>query len=153
MNLLKKLLYQYHLLELDCKTVEDWIENHQMEDLKFALQNGNYKVRALVLSELGNIKFHSFTHLIVEKLDDKVKMVSCAAISTLEKMGTTPEIQNKVDAKIKYWKEKEILDEEKRKKFKHRTESDAPKWERPSKKTLENVKQMLKKPMIGGKWF
>lgn len=153
MNLLKKLLYQYHLLELDCNTVDHWIENHQMEDLTFALQNGNYKVRAQVLSELGNIKSHSFTHLIVEKLDDKVKMVSWAAISTLEKMGITPEIQNKVDAKIKYWKEKEILDEEKRKKFKHRTGSDVPKWERPSKKTLENVKQMLKKPMIGGKWF
>jgi len=153
MNLLKKLLYQYHLLELDCKTVDHWIENHQIENLTFALQNGDYKVRAQVLCELGNIKSNSFTHLIVEKLDDKVKMVSWAAISTLQKMGTSPEIQNRVDAKIKYWNEKEILDEEKRKKFKHRTGSDAPKWERPSKKTLENVKQMLKKPMIGGKWF
>lgn len=74
-----------------------------------------------------------------------------AAATALRRIGTTPEIEAKITATLERRERiKEAIAERRRNKKKY---VDIPKWDRPSKKTLENLKQMLKKPMNQGKWL
>ena len=156
MNILKKILIQKGILYLNKQQIENWISNGQIVNLEFALQIGNFKIRQQVLAALGELKSETSTELIVKSIDDKVKIVSLAAIAALaalEQIGSNSEAKKVINKKIEYWKEKDRIEKERRKNFTHRTNSDIPSWERTSKETYENMKEMIKKPMIGGKWF
>jgi len=66
---------------------------------------------------------------------------------------TNSKINNIIEDKLNYWEKKKILEIERRENNSHHKSSEILKWERTSKKTYENMKEMIKKPMIGGKWF
>lgn len=153
MNTLQKIAIQNGFLQLNKKQIENWASKGKIEDLEFALQHGDFKIREQVLHALGELKSTSSIDFILEKIEDKIKIVSLAAISALEKIGVDSDIKKQMENKLAYWKEKEKIETENRKKLSQRTHTDTHHWERTSKKTLDNVKQMLKKPMIGGKWF
>ena len=153
MNTLTKILFQNSVLKLNEKQIENWISNRKIENLEFALKNGNFRIRKRVLDALGELKSQTSIELIIDKIDDKVKIVSLSAISALEKIGINSETKKLINNKIEFWKEKDIKEVEKRINFTNRNNYEIPYWERTSKKTYENMKEMIKKPMIGGKWF
>ena len=144
MNKLKKILFQHHILEFNTNLIEQWKDKLQISNLEFALQNGNFKIREQVLIALGKLKSVSSTELIIENIDDKVEIVSLAAINALNEIGTNSKINNIIEDKLNYWEKKKILEIERRENNSHHKSSEILKWERTSKKTYENMKEMIK---------
>lgn len=153
MNLLIKILFSFGLIKLTTKRVENWIAKRKVSELKYALTNGSFAVRKRAIEGLGELKSFSSLPLIIEKLNDSVKIVAFASIKAIEKLGLTIELKEKIETTKKIWLEKELKEKKASENFFIHKGLSEYNWERRSKETLENVRQMLKKPMIGGKWF
>lgn len=119
----------------------------------WAFRNGRYDVRNLAVNYFGKNGSDDSLLILQEAVDDEVDVVSLNAILQLEKLSDDPVILNQIERKREYWRA-ENAHREKRRNRSHKKQSVfTESKERGSKKTLDNVRNMLKKPMIGGKWF
>jgi HEAT repeat protein len=151
MNNLTRILYSAQILRLRVDKVAVWKERREVAMLAYALRLGLYDVRLKAVEALGEIESGESVPVLLDALEDKVEKVMLAAATALRRIGTTPEIEAKITATLERRERiKEAIAERRRNKKKY---VDIPKWDRPSKKTLENLKQMLKKPMNQGKWL
>jgi HEAT repeat protein len=154
MNLFTHLLLQSGIMRLSVQNIDKWTRTKSCEKLRYALLHGPYKVRQKAADGLGLLKAEAAIPGLLLALDDRVKMVSMAAMTALAQISHSSEIQDRIQARKDGWVQKaqeERLTSESVRKTKHA--STASKWERPSKQTFQNVKQLLKKPMNTGKWF
>lgn len=150
MDALTNILLQTGLLKLTIKRVDNWAKSRQTDNLEYAVEHGIYFVRVKAIVELGKLRSNGSAPVLIKAIDDNIKNVSLAAMKALEQIGHTEEVEEKIIAKRKFWTDKEEREKQEHEESPQRS---TRKWERRSKQTLENVKQMLKKPMIGGKWF
>ena len=139
------------IFRLTVKKVNKWTKKGNVDKLIYALQNGLYDVRKRAAEGLGELEVKNAIPYLIKAIDDKVKIVSFASMNSLERIGIDSEIENMIMIKKEYWETKE-LEAQKRAKEKLKIPN-IYKWERPSKQTLENIREMLKKPMNTGKWF
>ena len=122
--------------------------------MEYALENGLYDIREKALNALGALKSKSSLPVITKALDDNIKNVSYAAMHAIQQIGSTKYLDDRIRCKKEFWKTKEAQRQEKSRWYKARKKAAAaPRWDRPSRQTLENVKQMLNKPMNTGKWL
>ncbi len=150
MNTFTKILIRSGLLKLSINRVEKWAVNGRVDEIEYSLEHGMFNVREKAAQELGKLKSKASVPLLVHAIDDKIKNVSLAAMKAIEEIQPTTDFQEKIKSKRKYWTERETQEKQLKRKPSSQTNR---KWERRSKQTLDNLKQMLKKPMIGGKWF
>lgn len=131
-----------------------WMKRKRLKNntdaLEFALKYGLYDARQLACQFLGELKAEKSIPLLETALDDSVKLVSYAAMEALESLNPSV-FASKIAAKKDAWKKIEL--ERERRASEEKVHFSPNKKERPSKKSYENAKQMLRKPMIGGKWF
>lgn len=153
MNLLQNILYKKKILKLTTKKVEKWGKKKDITNLEYALLNGIFYIRQAAARELGNLKSKESLPILIEKMDDQIKIVSIASMDAIEMIGLSNALEVLIKNKKDYWTEQSKL-EKKRAKLRNLNRADEiPKWERPSSKTLQNVKEMLRKPMNVGKWI
>ena len=147
------ILYKTGLLKLTERRIEKWIAGNKTGNLIFALENGNYHIRKLAAEGLGTINNTAVIPYLIEAIDDKVIIVSYSAMNSLEKMPIDKKIQEKINLKKNYWTDKEKAEKEALSRHKINY-NNIPKWDKKGRmKTLEMVRQMLKKPMNIGKWI
>ena len=135
------------------KRIESWIDEKKIEELEYALKHGTYKIREEAVLGLGKLKSERSLSVISALLDDDVRPVSCAAMNAIESIGLDSDLEKRIEGKKAFWKKEELREKESAKTFLTNKLPKSYSLERGSKKTLENAKQMLKKPMLGGKWF
>jgi hypothetical protein len=141
------------LLDLNVHQMEKLMRESNSGMIVWAFRNGRYDVRYLAVNYFGKIESDITVPMLQEAVDDEVDVVSLNAMSQLEKLSDDPVILNQLERKREYWRA-ENAHREKRRNRSHKKQSVLTESkERGSKKTLDNVRNMLKKPMIGGKWF
>ena len=119
--------------------------------IEYALQNGLYDIRKQAANYLGELESEASRLLLVQTINDPVPAVSKAAMKALEEIGVGTIIKEHIASKRSYWKDykKEIVTENRSSDSKYIPD----RKDRPSRKSFENLKQMLRKPMNSGKWF
>lgn len=150
MNKFTEILIRLGILKLSTDRIEQWAAKGCIDAIEFSLEHGMFSVREKAALELGKLKSKSSVPVLVQAMDDNIKIVSLAAMSAIEAIDSAGDFRDKIEAKRAYWAKLEV--QKKQKKSKRKAPS-TRKWERKSKQTFDNMKQMLKKPMIGGKWF
>lgn len=153
MNALKKILIQKGFIQILTPQIENWKSNQQVDNLELALKVGDFKIRKQAIEALIDLNSQGSIPLILNAIDDKIPLVSMAAIEVINRLGVDQEIENRIKAKLEYWNQKSEVELEKRKNFTIRKKPEIRHNERTSKITYENMKEMIKKPMMGGKWF
>ncbi len=150
---LRNALLKMGLVDLNVHQMEKLMRESSSEMIIWAFRNGRYDVRNLAVNYFGMNESDCAVPMLQEAVDDEVDVVSLNAMSQLEKLSDDPVILNQIERKRKYW-QAENMHREKRRNRSHKKQSVfTESKERGSKKTLDNVRNMLKKPMIGGKWF
>ncbi len=150
MNKRSRILFHMGLLTLNQKWLDKQISKNNVDALHFALVHGLYDIRLKAAEHLGTLREQASAPFLKAAIDDEVQLVSEAAMHALELIGCSAEIQSEIETKRRYW----LTRSEQAKNKKPREKTYTPnRKERPSKKSFENLKNMLKKPMNTGKWF
>lgn len=149
----RNVLLKMGLVDLNVHQMEKLMHESNSEMIIWAFRNGRYDVRNRAVNYFGKNESDDAVPMLQEAVDDEVDVVSLNAMVQLEKLSNDPVILNQIERKREYWRT-ENAHREKRRNRSHKKQSvfSEPK-ERGSKKTFDNVRNMLKKPMIGGKWF
>ncbi|MCR9174040.1 MAG: hypothetical protein NXI10_16175 [bacterium] len=149
--LLKKLFVTLRFSSLSKKWLDRKRRKKNIPAIEYALKRGTYDIRALAAKYLGELRSSVSKHALVSSIDDSVYLVSEAAMCALENIGVDADIQETIQKKRLFWVERKKEPE-----IKGRSQEKGympEKKDRPSRKSFENLKQMLRKPMNSGKWF
>jgi hypothetical protein len=149
---LTKKLIDFGFIKISSKRLSRWRKKGYFELMQHALEKGSYDIKIIAIQEFGKIKSIYAYDILLEAINDEIRPVSLKAIESLKIIGLKPEHTSIIEEKIDYWQNIVIEEQINLSKRKFNQQSDVH-WERKSKETLENVKQMLKKPMNTGKWF
>lgn len=146
-----KLLVKSGLMQMSHEWLNRQFVRKDIGAIEFALENGLYDIREQAAHYLGELKSENSRFLLVQTIHDPVPAVSEAAVKALEEIGMGETINELIASKRSYWKQykKEIVTENRSSESKYVPEP----RDRPSRKSFENLKQMLRKPMNSGKWF
>jgi|GEM_PF-5651833 len=153
MNRRTNFLLSVGFIRLTAERVAAWIEDKKVAELEYALLHGTYQIRVQSVQGLSSLRSKTSLPLVIAALDDVVKPVSLAAMDAIEVIGSNSDLIQMVQDKREFWRKKELKEKESAKLFltKRIPKSYSP--ERGTKKTLEHLRNMLRKPMLGGKWF
>lgn len=140
-------------LDLNQTRMDRLVEEKDEEMIIWAFKNGLYNIRRSAVQYFSESSSAQAISILRTAINDETELVSQEAMSALEKHDPSSEIIHEIAEKRQFWINDHAYRESRRNR-EHRTFSvlTEPK-ERGSKKTLDNVRNMLKKPMIGGKWF
>lgn len=150
---LRNALLKIGLVDLNVRQMEKLMRESNSEMIVWAFRNGRYDVRNLAVNYFGKNGSDDSLLILQEAVDDEVDVVSLNAMSQLEKLSDDPVILNQIERKREYWHAENVYREKRRNRSHKKQSVFTESKERGSKKTLDNVRNMLKKPMIGGKWF
>lgn len=145
-NWITIILFKIGLFRLRDGRVYYWTKAQNVQMLRYALQNGIYHIRIGAVE--GLIKIDSVKAQIALRyaVDDKVEMVAVPAIEHLLDTSISLDYRKKLKSKLASWTK--IIEERKSQPHKRR-KPQAPKWDRPGKHRLAEVKRLLKKGMRG----
>lgn len=137
------------------KRVRHWAANGDVVTLNASMKYGSFRERQEVLIAIRDFNVTAAKHLIVKSLNDSVALVALTAADVLENLEIDEGLHTSITEIRAFWKEKQ---DQRQENFMRKIAlSKGALWterhQRPSNKTLENVKQMLKKPMNIGKWM
>lgn len=151
--LLRNFFLKIGFLDLTQTRMDQLVEEKDEKMITWAFKNGLYNIRRSAVKYFSGSSATPAISILRDAIHDETELVSQEAMSALEKRDSSPEIIQEITKKRQFWIE-DYEYRESRRNREHRTFSvlTEPK-ERGSKKTLDNVRNMLKKPMIGGKWF
>ncbi|WP_411893652.1 HEAT repeat domain-containing protein [Winogradskyella sp. A2] len=139
------LLIKFKWLKPNLNTINRWKYNHDVEKLRFVLQNGSYKTRPLAANALAEINDRSSIPFLLVAIHDNIHHVSIAALNALELLDDENETTRIVTRKRFHWAK--LLNEKMNKPSKEKTKTNIYRWERTSKKNFEMVKERLKRPI------
>ena len=144
---LKYLLFRLKLLQLSEKDFVHFIRNDSIEKVEYALKHGNYNTRKLAAETLEIIGDESSIPFLLDAMNDKIQIVSFAALNVLEAINFENELSTSIIKKRFEWV-KQLRDSQEKFEESKRTEYGIYRWERTSKKNFEMVKERLKKPIL-----
>lgn len=149
--MLRELKYYLIRLKLARPSVRDitvWKNKHQVLRIEYALIHGNYKIREVAATALGELGQESSIPILLRHIDDDVQIVSIATLNALEKLNFEDQLGRLLISKRFNWVK---LQREKEAKAKANAENSKKhniyRWERSSKKSFDRVKEQLKKPI------
>ena len=119
----------------------------------WAFQHGLYNIRRSAVHYFIEQKSPESISVLRTALHDDIQVISQEAMSGLEKFGASSEVLQEIAEKRQYWIDENAYREGRRNRAHRKSSVLTESKERGSKKTLDNVRNMLKKPLIGGKWF
>ncbi len=119
----------------------------------WAFENGVYNIRKLAVRYFISNRSAFSIDVLKRAMHDNIEVISQEAMIGLEKLGVSFDLAEEIAGKRLFWIEENRYRDGRRNR-KHRKESVLINLkERGSKKSLDSVRIMLKKPMNGGKWF
>lgn len=141
------------LIDLKATQMERLIQHSDDQMILWAFQNGRYDVRLMAVHYFSDKKGLGALEILTEALDDETELISQEAMKGLEKGQATAEIQARIEKKRLFWEEENTYREGRRNREHMKTSVMTESKERGSKRSMENLRNMLKKPMNSGKWF
>ena len=151
MNFIYRFLVKTGIIRIKTSWLERKIVRKDINALEFALETGLYDIREMAARHLGKLESKVSKEKLIRAMDDPVPAVSEAAMQALEKIDGDTSLTRSIEQKRAYWKalalERKTRDRSAEKKYMPERK------DRPSRKSFENLKQMLRKPMNSGKWF
>jgi len=143
MNVFTKIVLRFGKIKFTKKRIEILFEENNIKLLKIPLLNANYKGQVQVIKGFVERKDSSIIPilmLIAKKINKKLAL---EAIKAIEVLDVNLMFTKKIETLKEFWqfKEDRVLS------FKQIN------FKKNSMKNLEKVRQQLKRPMIGGKWF
>lgn len=151
MNLVTRILLALKIIRLTPDNVDKWTRKGRIDMLEYALKNGMFYTRARAAQALGDLRSKSSLQLLEDCIDDPIRRVSLAAMASIERIELTPDIRKRIKQKREYWVEQ--IKKEEAMKSKFLSSGKTLEWNRPGKQNLDNLKNLLRKPMNTGKWF
>lgn len=143
---IKYLLFKLKLLQLSERDFFHFIKNDEMGKVEFALKYGNYKTRKLAAETLEIIGDESSVPFLLDAINDKIQIVSIAALNALEAVNFDDKFSVAIIKKRFEWV-KRLRDSQKKFEESKGRKFGIYRWERTSKKNFEMVKERLKKPI------
>lgn len=143
---LSYLLFKLKLIQPSESTVMYWNTTNSVTKLEYALKHGNYKTRQLAAEALEQVGRPSSIPVLLNAMNDKIQMVSIAALNALEALGCTDDLVISITRKRFNWV-KEIRDKEEKRIVKKDKKHNIYRWKRASKQSFDRVKAQLKKPI------
>lgn len=150
---LQHLLLKVGLIDLTAVRMRDLIAESDRSMIQWAFENGRYDVRLMAVEFFTVTKDLDSMTFLKKAVDDETEIISQAAMSGLDDFSGSQEIQQMITEKRQFWIDENKYREGRRNRSHRKTSVLAESKERGSKETLDNVRNMLKKPMLGGKWF
>lgn len=140
MNWATKIAIHINLRKIGKKDIKRWIQESNIDLLKFTLRKGLYPERILAINGLAELKEKSILPELIEIAKKDFEVVATAAISAIKKLDTDLSLTNQVDRLEKFWEWKNK---------KHRRSPKSIKWINKKEKMqmLEKVRKQLKRPM------
>lgn len=141
------------VIELNTAQMEKLIHASDVDMIVWAFRHGRYDVRKLAVDYFGaNPSLRSIA-LLEEAIYDDTVWVSEAAMNALEEHSDSADIKRRISERRAYRISENNYREERRNRAHKKQSVLTESKERGSKKTLDNVRNMLKKPINGGKWL
>lgn len=150
---LRHFLLKIGFLDLNENRMNDLISESNGDMIRWAFNTGRYNVRMLAIEYFVNHKVVDASALLQTAVDDKTEIVSQAAMLGIEQFKPTQTQIEQIAAKRQYWIDENEYRKGRRNRVHRKTSPLTESKERGSKKTLDNMRSMLKKPMGSGKWF
>ena len=143
---IKYLLFKLKLIQLSEKDFVHFISNDDIEKVEYALKHGNYTTRKLAAETLEIIGDESSVPILLDAMNDKIQIVSIAALNALEAINFDDEFSTSIIKKRFEWV-KQLRDSQEKFEESKGRKYGIYRWERTSKKNFEMVKERLKKPI------
>ena len=140
------LLFKLNLIQPSERIIILWMDTLDVEKLEYALKHGNYNTRKLAAEALEHAGKCSSVPVLLHAINDKVQNVSIAALNALEALGCNDELVISITKKRFNWV-KEIRDKKEKREANKGKKHKIYRWERASKKSLDRVKEQLKRPI------
>lgn len=150
---LQHVLLKIGLIDLNPKRMQDLIDASNVAMIHWAFENGRYDVRLMAVEHFSNRKDEDSKSLLKKAIGDSTEVVSQAAMSGLENVTDSMETHQMIAEKRQFWIDEKNYRQGRRSREHRKTSVMTESKERGSKKTLDNVRSMLKKPLNSGKWF
>jgi len=133
------------------KIVFLWVKFSNIEKLIFCLNYSNARIRQLAARGLGGIKGPTTLVFLLKAINDPVEFVSLEAIAVIENLKIeNKELTQLLENKRVAWREVKLAI---RKHNRSRRSIGTYDWERPSKKSLDLLREQLKKPICSFSGF
>jgi len=117
-------------------------------------KNGHYKNRIYLSENIKSFSYENKLRLIEVLINDKIEIISKLIIKESKNLSLPKSIQIQVKEKSEYWILKKIEIEKSKEKLGELFKNSTNRKRKFSKgDTLQNMKNMLKKPMNTGKWI
>jgi hypothetical protein len=141
------------LLELNLKQMQRLVDEPKDELITWAYDHGKWDVRLMAVDYYTKQESELADSFLKMAMYDDIELISQKAMSELEKRTDSEEIHQFIVEKRQFWIDQQEYSEGRRNRTHLKSSVLTEPKERGSKKTLDNVRNMLKKPMNGGKWF
>lgn len=141
------------LIDLTVDEMKKMMDASNSEMIVWAFRNGRYDVRKLAVDYFSMNPSRATVPLLENAMYDETELVSQAAMNALEAHPHSTALAQKIAAQRSYWSSENDYREERRNRAHKKQSVLTESKERGSKRTLDNVRNMLKKPINGGKWF
>lgn len=154
MTFLERIAWSLKLIKPNRKRIRRWAAHGEVIALGKVMKRGSFAARRDVLVSIRDFHVEGAYHLVKKALNDSVGVVALTSCDVLENGEIDAGLRNEIARIRTCWKEKL---RQQRVNFKKSASGSGVLWterhQRPSNKSFENVKQMLKKPMNIGKWM
>lgn len=151
MTKLFQIFVKLRIIRLSPNWIKEKIDSNDVDAIAFGLLYGKYNVRVPAVNYLSKIDSDNSRRALISAIDDPMKQVSFTAMESLELRNCSDIVKDKIESRKQYWKQVET-EKQNRQKSKNKFYTPDRK-DRPSRKSFENLKQLLRKPMNSGKWF
>jgi len=146
-------LLKIGLRDLNSKRMQRLVDESNDRMIIWAYEHGKWDVRLMAVDYFAQTEKKLAVLFLKTAMYDRIELISRKAMSELENLTDSEEMHELIVEKRQSWIDENEYREERRNRSHRKTSVLAESKERGSKKTLDNVRNMLKKPMIGGKWF
>jgi len=154
MEKILRILYLLFYFSVPKFVLNKLILHEQIETLKLVAEKGNYKNRIFIAKNIDSLSIEYQWKLIIILLNDKIEYISKNIINKYEFYYLPNELTILLLKRKSYWNAKKIADKERQKKISEMLKNTTQyKRKFSNGETLQNLKQMLRKPMNIGKWF
>lgn len=150
--------WNHFLLKIGIRELNAWrmgflVSEGEDDMIRWAFENGRYDVRLQAVHYFEHSSVPLANRILLEAIYDETGVVAYAAITAMEKRIVSEEVQVKIEERKQFWIELKAHREERRNREHTANPSFREPKERGSKKSFDNFRAMLQKPMNTGKWF
>jgi hypothetical protein len=149
----RNFLLKIGFLDLNQMRMSLFVQESEEKMIIWAFENGLYDIRLAAVHYFISTKSSRSISILHIAMNDEIEIVSQEAMLGLENVEISSQLIKEISEKRQFWIDENVYREGRRNRDHLKTSPLTESKERGSKKSLDNARSMLKKPMNGGKWF